>query len=258
MPIGWVAAAGVVSSVIGGVAANSAANTQADAANNATALQSKIYGDTVARNQPFTTAGTGAVNALADRLGTSGNTGAAGYGSLTGNFTPADYLANQDPGFGFQLQTGENAIQSRDAATGSAIGGAALKDLNNFAQGTAATGYQSAFDRYTTNNNNVYARLAGLAGIGQASANNTAKSGSDFGQSAGSNIIGAGNSLAAGTVAGSNAIGSGLGNAAAGYYNVNSLGGNRAVTFDSSNPGYSSSWDSNANFGAGDNIVVSG
>jgi hypothetical protein len=227
MPAGWIAAAVAGSAVIGAVASNSAAGKQEAAANNATALQDKIYNETVGRNQPFVTAGTGAVNTLADELGTSGNSGVAGYGSLTKGFTPADYLANQDPGYQFQLQTGENAIQSRAAATGSAIGGAALKDLNNFAQGTAATGYQSAFDRYQTQNSNVYARLAGLAGIGQASANNSAAAGTSFGQSAGSNMIGAGNAAAAGTIGASNALTSGANNAA-GYYYLNSLNGSGA------------------------------
>jgi hypothetical protein len=250
MPAGWIAGAIVGSAVIGGVAANSAASKQEDAANNATNLQNTINNQNIARNKPFVDAGTAAVGRLADLEGTSGNAGAAGYGSLTSGFTPADFLANKDPGYDFQLRTGENAIQSRDAATGSAIGGAALKDLNNFAQGTAASGYQSAFDRYQTQTNNVYQRLASLAGIGQASANNSAASGNAFGAAAGSNMIGAGNARAAGTVGVANSIGSGLNNAA-GYYALNgsmsSLGGTPSVT------GAGNAWGS----GGGD-LAISG
>ena len=222
----WVAVAVGGAAVVGAVASNSAANKQEAAANNSTALQSQIYSDTVNRNAPYVTAGTGAVNQLADLEGTSGNTGAAGYGSLNAPFTAQDYLANQDPGYQFQLQTGENAIQSRDATTGSSIGGAALKDLNNFAQGTAATGYQSAFDRYQTQNNNVYQRLASLAGIGQASANNTAASGNAFGTNAASNSIGAANASAAATVGTANAISGGATN----YALLNSLNGGSTTT----------------------------
>lgn len=217
----WVAVAIGGAAVVGAVASNSAAGKQEAAANNATSLQGQIYGDTVTRNAPYVTAGTGAASKLADLEGTSGNTGAAGYGSLNKTFTAADYLKNQDPGYQFQLTTGENALQSRDATTGSSIGGAAMKDLNNFAQGTAATGYQSAFDRYNTQNSNVYTRLAGLAGLGQSSANNTAASGNIFGTNAGSNIIGAGNAAASGIVGGSNALTSGA-TTAAGYYALNS------------------------------------
>ena len=221
----WVAVAVGGAAVVGAVASNSAAGKQEAAANNATALQSQIYGDTVTRNAPFVTAGTSAVNELGADL--------APGGSLTQNFTPADYLANKDPGYDFQLSTGENAIQSRDAATGSSIGGAAMKDLNNFAQSTAATGYQSAFDRYQTQQGNVYNRLAGLAGLGQSSANNTAASGNIFGSNAGSNIIGAGNAAAAGTVGVGNAISGGATN----YALLNSLnGGGSAANSNTYNP----------------------
>lgn len=248
MPAGWIAGAIVGSAVIGGISANAAAGQQADAANNATGLQSSINQANIERNKPFVDAGVGAVSRLADLEGTSGNTGAAGYGSLTSNFTPADFLANKDPGYDFALQTGENAVQSRDAATGSAIGGAALKDLNNFAQGTAATGYQSAFDRYQTSTNNVYQRLASLAGIGQASANNSAASGNAFGTNAGSNMIGAGNARAAGTVGVANSISGGLNNAA-GYYSLNSLGSSGTPSVD----GAGNAWGS----GGGD-LAISG
>lgn len=225
MPIGWVAAATVVSGALSAGASESAASDQEQAAENATALQSNIYNTTVARNAPFVTQGTNAVNSLSDLLGTSGNTGAAGYGSLNAPFTPADYLANQDPGYQFQLQTGENAVTNAAAPAGSALGGAALKGLNTFAQGTAATGYQNAFNRYQTQNSNVFSRLSALAGIGQASANNTATAGNSFGTSAGSNMIGAGNAAAAGTIGSTNAITGSLSNAASQYY-LSSLLGN--------------------------------
>jgi len=226
-----------VSGVLGAAASSSAAGDQEAAANNATALQQQIYNQTVTRNQPFVTAGTGAVNQLANDLGTSGNTGAAGYGSLTGNFTPADYLANQDPGYQFQLQTGQQAVQNAATPGGSALGGAALKSLDAFSQGYAATGYQNAFNRYQTQQGNIFSRLSGLAGLGQASANNTAAAGNSFGTNAGSNIIGAGNAAAAGTVGAFNSL-SGAANSAAGYYYLNGQGGSNGYQGGGGGTGY--------------------
>lgn len=103
--------------------------------------------------------------------------GGPGYGSLTAAFTPQDYLNNQDPGYQFQLQQGTQALRNASAAGSGALSGAALKDLIGYNQDYASTGYQSAFDRFNTQNNNTYSRLSGLATLGQASAGNVAAQG---------------------------------------------------------------------------------
>lgn len=70
MPTGAAIAASTIgSAAIGASAAKSAAKTQADAANQATALQEKIYNQTTGNLQPFTTYGTGALPALNKLLG---------------------------------------------------------------------------------------------------------------------------------------------------------------------------------------------
>lgn len=224
MPIGWVAAAGVVSSYLGSSAASSAADSQSQASQAATALQGRVYDSTVARNAPFVTAGTQAETHLADLLGTSTNTKASGYGSLMKNFTMDDYLKNQDPSYQFALKQGQNALTSRSGVSGSSIGGAALKGLVGYNQDYASTGYNNAFDRYQVQQGNIFSRLSSLAGSGQASANNTSSAGTQFGAQAGSNLIGAGNAQAAGTIGSANAVAGGLSNAAGAYY-MNSLKG---------------------------------
>lgn len=84
MPLGWVAAAGVVGSLATGAmqagAASDAADKQAQSAANAQGISQQQYQDTVNRNAPFTQAGYGALSALDYGLGISPQT--AGGGSV--------------------------------------------------------------------------------------------------------------------------------------------------------------------------------
>lgn len=73
MPVGWGLAIGGAASLIGGVlggdASKSAANTQAQAANNATALQRDIFQTQQAETQPYRDLGNAALPTLASYLG---------------------------------------------------------------------------------------------------------------------------------------------------------------------------------------------
>lgn len=93
MPIGWVAAAGVVGSLATGAmqadASRSAANAQARSAANAQGISEQQYQDTVNRNAPFTQAGYGALSALDYGLGISPQT--ATGGGAAGTPTPSAY-----------------------------------------------------------------------------------------------------------------------------------------------------------------------
>lgn len=203
----WVAVAVVGGAAIGTIGAGMAAGTQADAQKQAAATQQQMFGTINAQEQPFMQAGYGATSKISDLLGTSGNTGASDYGSLTKSFTPADFLANKDPGYDFQLQTGANAVRSADTPGVGALSGAALKDLMTFNQGMASTGYQNAFNRFNTQQNNVFARLSGIAGLGQNAATNVGTAGTSLGTGIGQAQAAAGASQAAGIVGGANAIG---------------------------------------------------
>src|ERR1035438_6520157 len=138
-------------------------------------------------------AGYGATTALTSQFGTAGAPGNA-------PFTAQDYLANQDPGYQFQLQTGGQALRNADTPGVGSLSGQSLKDLMTFNQNTAATGYQNAFNRYQTQNNNVYARLSGLAGLGQNAASNTGTAGTSLGTGAAQSTAAAGAATAGGTV----------------------------------------------------------
>ena len=68
-----------------------------------------------------------------------------------------------DPGYQFQLQQGEQAIARANAAAGTTGSGGAAKGLANYALNAAQTGYQQAFQDTTTQQQNLYNNLSGLA-----------------------------------------------------------------------------------------------
>lgn len=91
----------------------------------------------------------------------------------------------QDPGYQFRRQQGEEAISRSLAARGMLNSGRALKEAARFNQGLAADEF-----------GNVYNRLAGLAGTGQTAAGNLASLASQYTQSAGNNAGQIGNARA--------------------------------------------------------------
>lgn len=161
---------------------------------------------------PNMAAGQGAVGGSGLPVAGSGSAGGDGYGSLTSAFTPQDYLKNQDPGYGFQLQQGTQALRNAAGAGSGALSGAALKDLIGYNQDYASTGYSNAFNRFTTQQNNVYSRLSGLAGMGQASASNVGAQGTALAGQQSQALQAGGAAAGAGYAGIANAIGSGAGN----------------------------------------------
>lgn len=202
----WVAVAVAAAGVLGAGASAYAANKQSSAIGKAAKTQADMFNTINGQEQPFMKAGYGATSKLSQLLGIGTDDGSGGYGSLASSFTPADYLANKDPGYDFQLKTGAQALRNADTPGVGSLSGAALKDLIGFNQGMAATGYQNAFNRFQTQQGNVFNRLSQLANLGQNAASNTGKAGVGLGtgvaqaqaaqgaaQAGG--IVGAGNSL---------------------------------------------------------------
>jgi hypothetical protein len=222
-----VAAAMVATAVVGAAVSSDAsrksANTQADAARNANQL-AQNQNDTMRSDlAPYVQGGYGAQSRLNNLLGIGSPTDQTTYGQLTRGFTAQDYLNNQDPGYQFQLQQGQQALQNSQAAQGGVLSGAALKDLIKFNQGVASTGYTDAFNRFQTQNQNTYARLAGLLQVGEAGAAQQGVTGANLANTSTNALMSQGNALAAGQVGQANAISGGL-NSAAGYYYLNNMG----------------------------------
>ncbi|MCA8018070.1 hypothetical protein [Burkholderia metallica] len=224
------AAVGGVASAVGSAVAG---GQQAAGTKSATNLQRTIYQNNQQMQQPFLTAGQGATTALARLLGVQeGNYGALPNGYLTQQQTPAfsfdpSSILNS-PGYQFAQSQGMKQIQNSAAATTGALSGPALKELTNFATGTAEQYFKDYFNQalnqYTTNfntqqtsQNNIFNRLSSLAGLGQNAAAQTGNTGAQIGNGIAQSTAATGAANAAGTVGIANGLSSAFGNAGAGY-----------------------------------------
>lgn len=209
---GGIAAAGAVgSSVIGANAAQSAADTQAGAAQNATQAQLGMFNQVQQNLQPYMGAGSNALNALSNFLGLGTGTGYDGLARATApGVAGFKYDPTQDPEAQFMLQQGSSAITNQASALGGVNSGATLKALSDYGQNTALSSYQSEFNNWNTTMNNVFSRLLNVANLGQTAAAGVGNAGVATGQSIGNNIIGAGNAQAAGTIGSANALSGGI------------------------------------------------
>lgn len=227
----WIAVAVVGGSVLGGAISahgqEQAAQTQADAQKQAAAIQQQMFNTINQQEQPFIQSGYGANTALNQLLGLSpGSAGGLPNGYLTQSPTPFSFNPSQQdlekyPGFQFALQTGGQALRNADTPGVGALSGAALKDLMGFNQGLASQTYGNYFNQSLAskeyNNSllqsqqqNIFSRLSGLAGLGQNAASNVGTQGTALGTGVAQATAGVGASLAGGQVGAANAIGNSI------------------------------------------------
>lgn len=185
-------------------------NKQADAASDAAKLQAagqaaaleelkRQFDLSRADQMPWLTAGKDSLAQLAALM--------APGGALTRKFGAADFEA--DPGYQFQLAEGEQAANRAAAARGGYNSGRTLKELMRYGQGLASTTYQDAYNRYNTDQSNLYNRLAGIAGTGQTAATTLGNAGANYAANVGNTLTGGANAQAASRIAGANARTSG-------------------------------------------------
>jgi hypothetical protein len=177
--------------------------------------------------------------------GTVGTTGLpAGY--LTQTFNPTQQQLENYPGYQFQLQQGNLALNSANSASGSALSGAAMKNLMSFNQGLAASNYSNYFNQFQTQQSNIFNRLNSIAQLGQNAAGNLGNAGTQLGTGIAQAQAGAAGSIAGGIAGASNNIGQSIllsnmmnnNNQQNPYASDNtsfSMGGGGSVTSD---PGY--------------------
>jgi hypothetical protein len=118
MPLGWVAAAGVVGSVISASASSDAASQQASASENAQQISQQQYQDTVNRNAPYTQSGYGALSALDYGLGISPQTSSGQIVSSSGSGSGTGI----DTSSGYQIGSGGQISQGISGGTGTSSG----------------------------------------------------------------------------------------------------------------------------------------
>jgi hypothetical protein len=207
---GFVAAAVVGSALIGSKASKSAASTQAGAAADATAAQERMFERQVELQEPFREAGLAGQNRLLQLLGLGEDKTAKDFGKYaSAEFGMDKFTA--DPGYAFRMSEGMKGLERSAAARGGLLSGSALKGIQRYGQDLASQEYQNAFNRYQTARTNTLNPFQSLAGVAQSSANTLTGAAGTLGQNIGSNIIGAGNAMAAGQVGSANAIAQGVG-----------------------------------------------
>lgn len=151
------------------------------------------------------------------------------------SFTGQD-LQNE-PGYQFGLEQGEQGINRGLASRGSFLSGAAMKQLSRYNQDYAGTKFNDAYNRalgtwntnksaYDSNRDRIYSFLSGQSTMGQNSAAQVGTTNQQYARSAGENALAAGNSAAAGIIGSSNALQSGMNQAT---NNINSAGGWNAL-----------------------------
>ena len=205
----WIAVAivggSVVSGMLGADAATSAADTQAGAARDATAAQRAMFDKTEANVAPWLEAGQSSLKDLMAGIQPGGQFDQTPYAPFTMD------KFHSDPGYQFQLQEGQNALENKWSKTGGPNSNN-MKGLIQFSQGLANTDYQQALNNYITQfqlgnqtKQQEFANIAGISAGGLGAALQEGQIGTNVGQSIGSNIIGAGNASAAGMVGAANA-----------------------------------------------------
>lgn len=135
------------------------------------------------------------------------------YGSFTQPFDVTQFYNYEDPGYAFRLQQGSQGLQNSAAAGSGALSGAALKDLIGYNQDAASTEYGNAFNRYQTQQGNIFSRLMGIAQLGQNSASSVGAQGATLAGNAGQALSNAGTAAGSGIVGAGNAITNGSTNA---------------------------------------------
>ena len=158
-----------------GQASMDAANRVAAANQSATQLQSQMYQDQVARQQPFYQAG---LNALP-----SYTKGVMPGGDLVRPFAATDFQA--DPGYGFRMSEGLKALDRSAASRGNLLSGATLKGAQRFGQDIASNEYNNAYNRYVGNQATQRNALAGLTGFAPTAAQQIGNAGSNYATNAG-------------------------------------------------------------------------
>ncbi len=135
-------------------------------------------------------------------------------GSLTAPWTqqfqaPTNVTEQNDPGYQFRLQQGQQLLENSAAARGDLLNGGTAKAEQQFGQDYASNEYGNVYNRalgqyqqnyniYAQNQANQYNRLASLAGVGQTAANTLTGAGQQAANNAGNIMLQSGAAQAAG------------------------------------------------------------
>jgi hypothetical protein len=180
-----------------------AAGLQSDATRAALEAQSLASAEAIERQRPYTELGAHAAGELKGRLSDN---------ALLRNFTGED-LANE-PGYQFELQEGNQAIDRAAGARGGRYSGGTLKALQRYGQGLAQQNYGEAFNRDNVSKTRQYNMLGGSVDAGQGVSSTVGGFLENRGANQARHLGTLGEVGASRTIAGNNALTRGYGNAA--------------------------------------------
>tara|TARA_R110000824_G_scaffold355813_1_gene543029 strand:- start:2220 stop:2942 length:723 start_codon:yes stop_codon:yes gene_type:complete len=180
-----------------------AAKLQSAATREALEAQNRASAEAIERQRPYTELGAHAAGELQGRLSDN---------ALLGNFTGED-LANE-PGYQFELQEGNQAIDRAAGARGGRYSGGTLKALQRYGQGLAQQNYGEAFNRDNVSKTRQYNMLGGSVDAGQGASSTVGGFLQNQGTNQARHLGTLGEVGASRTIAGNNALTRGYGNAA--------------------------------------------
>ena len=202
-------ALGLGGSALQAGAAKSAASTQAQAADTAANNTLSMFEQTKGLLSPFVSAGTGALAGLN-----------AALPSLTSNWNPTPAALAATPGYEFNLQQGQQAVQNAFTPGGLGSGtvsgsgyspsGPGLKGAEQYAVGLANTTWQNVGQFALAQRLQQFNMLYSPVQLGENAAAMTGQQGLSATQSANNFLTSGAAASAAGTVGSANAIAGGL------------------------------------------------
>jgi len=212
--------AAIGGALISANASQNAAQTQANAANQASQVQQNMFNTTQQNAAPWLQAGQASLSQLSAGTQPGGALTPQAYAQYT-PFSMSQF--QQDPGYQFQLQQGQNALTNQESISGG-MNSNNLKSLLGFSQGLANSDYQTALGNYMNqfnqgntqtglNNQNRQQQFTNLSNLSQTGANagqGLGTQSANVGSNIGNNIVGAGVAQSAGQVGVANALQSGL------------------------------------------------
>ena len=212
-----------------------AARLQRESAQESNALQKEMYYKNIELQQPWLTAGQNAlarIQAGEYGLPESFKTPAEYALPETFKYTAEDFAKGQDPGYAFRLKEGLKALDRTASARGGMLSGGALKAAAQYGQemgsqefgnaynralteynskvNRATAGYSRALDEYNAavgRSTTGYNRLAGLANVGQSTANQIGGAGSTLATNVGNTLTNSAANIGNLTTAGAANIG---------------------------------------------------
>lgn len=195
----------------------------------------QVYSDAQANYNPYMQAGTAGLSEMLMRMGLGGDSSNANFGSLLKSFDSSQM--DDESGYKFRQQQGENALNRKLAASGKYLNPEAAKSLATFNQDLASQEYQNAYNRNMSNKQNIASLLGGLTSGGLSAVGGL----SGVGTNVGGTLAGLYGSMANASAASkqnntlSNLMNLGLG--AAGIYSGFGWGGNNSTRGNNSTSG---------------------